>query len=1239
MVTVEAFHQSRWFSARPSRYVIDNQVHSPLITKSPLHRFVFQNTNSNKMVQMIMSSSTLTSIDPANRLKMVTQGKSATATYNTSPSTPRGMKSAGGNINDNTKKSNKPRLGEREGSRVLTKSELKQKELMAATKDPYVTRMEYPQGRTDLSEIYPGLKCRGRIISIKEFGFFVDIGSYKDGLVHVRDISRDYFIQNHATKFQPGQDLDVWVKFVDPVSGKLGLQCYPLSSEALAAARSKSQRVPIKQSITSLHSKDRVSGTVTKVSNYGVYLDIGAEVEAFLHRRKMRIPRKMWKLKPWEIHPVGSKVNAFVYEVTVKNAASKSDDDMSLSRDDGEVDDDEDDEDDEDEEDEAMEVMKNVMMNAMRASGASGRAMAQRSSSANSMFSATTGRVSVTTYDPADWDEKLPLKSSAENNMYDMDPEEMEMMRERNRAALERTLSLRLDKDDEDDDYDDEDGEGEDDYDDDEGEDLSQEEIARLREASPHKSNAKLLIDDHPSGPSSSFSERSTKSRGDVASNGQEIELSTDELFEELSGSRGYVTVKDVAVKWDFLSSLIQDGEIDESEIASLFKKVGAIEGKVVDHQFDRFVDLLVDHLGLEEVGGDFDNGFDGDEEGGEEDGDEGETFYDEMSVGNDRMRKNEVQVHANDDVSFTKTKAKTESKSKNAPPPVTILDDTSDVLSGFDESDIQKLLRSTKDDDNEDMDVTDEEVMVGFEGSTSILNLNADSMSPSFDSMNGNSPSSDSKNGLEFHYENRSKNMALLQYVFESVAGKKGYVEEADVMKWDFVQALIDLKTVDAAAVKKLFNKCVGTSKHARLFGNQFETFVTELSEFEQKEASKSINAGKGQTTMNMKANAAKDEAKTDEFDEGDEEDEEFESISIEEAFEELSGGKKTATFKAICEWDVVGELLDDGVISNEDMEKIFIQAGGKKNKSGSLSINYDGFEEFLDLLSPYAEDADDENELELEDMSVANSSNVSSATSMQAKEGKEGEGDEGDDEEDDDKLLAGVFKSLSGGKERCSVKDLLNWDMVLDLMGEGVIDEETLQNLMKECGGNAKGVDLKGFDVLVDKLVNLYEDVEDDEDEQVEEEEEEVENEKAKASTKSPKSSNASSPVSTPTPGKVPQFLEAITSGLGLSEDPDDYDEDEGDFLDVDTELAFKDLAKGAKSIEISQLKEWDVIKELIDEGFMTEDDLDGILETVGVSDDDGGIDVLDFEAILDEISMLNYDDEDEDEEEDEA
>ena len=54
--------------------------------------------------------------------------------------------------------------------------------------------------------------------------------------------------------------------------------------------------------------------------------------------------------------------------------------------------------------------------------------------------------------------------------------------------------------------------------------------------------------------------------------------------------------------------------------------------------------------------------------------------------------------------------------------------------------------------------------------------------------------------------------------------------------------------------------------------------------------------------------------------------------------------------------------------------------------------------------------------------------------AISKQAEQ----EQSEGEEDEDDEELLSNVFKSLAGDKTYVAAKDLMNWDIVLELMGE---------------------------------------------------------------------------------------------------------------------------------------------------------------------------------------------------------
>jgi predicted RNA-binding protein with RPS1 domain len=142
---------------------------------------------------------------------------------------------------------------------------------------------------------------------------FLDVGAIKDGLVHVKDVSDNYFVTDLEQKFSPGQDLDAWVKFVDPLTSKFGLQLFPLKDAE--ANRNQATQFDYGE----LHETQTVKGRVIKSSQYGVFVDINSGGTsypmAYLHKRKMQMAKKQLKLHPWQVHPVGSEIKCHVFSV------------------------------------------------------------------------------------------------------------------------------------------------------------------------------------------------------------------------------------------------------------------------------------------------------------------------------------------------------------------------------------------------------------------------------------------------------------------------------------------------------------------------------------------------------------------------------------------------------------------------------------------------------------------------------------------------------------------------------------------------------------------------------------------------------------------------------------------------------------------------------------------------------------------------------------------------------------
>ena len=73
-----------------------------------------------------------------------------------------------------------------------------------------------------------------------------------------------------------------------------------------------------------------------------------------------------------------------------------------------------------------------------------------------------------------------------------------------------------------------------------------------------------------------------------------------------------------------------------------------------------------------------------------------------------------------------------------------------------------------------------------------------------------------------------------------------------------------------------------------------------------------------------------------------------EFEQITVEDAFKKLADGKNFVTLDPLLSWDIVSELLEDGIIDAPKVKDLFNQAGAKKGK-----LSFEGFEQFIDLLS----------------------------------------------------------------------------------------------------------------------------------------------------------------------------------------------------------------------------------------------------------------------------------------------
>jgi len=151
---------------------------------------------------------------------------------------------------------------------------------------------------------YPeGSIIEGKIRNITDFGMFVGIESDIDGLIHVSDISWTKRIKHPGELYKKGQEVKAVVLKVDAENEKFSLGVKQLEKNPWEELRSKYGAGAV------------ISGTVTNVTDFGIFVEIEEGMEGLVH-----ISEVGKKDKPLtEIYPVGSTVSAVIKNIDPDN--------------------------------------------------------------------------------------------------------------------------------------------------------------------------------------------------------------------------------------------------------------------------------------------------------------------------------------------------------------------------------------------------------------------------------------------------------------------------------------------------------------------------------------------------------------------------------------------------------------------------------------------------------------------------------------------------------------------------------------------------------------------------------------------------------------------------------------------------------------------------------------------------------------------------------------------------------
>lgn len=120
----------------------------------------------------------------------------------------------------------------------------------------------------NIEEKYPiGSRQKGRVISIEDYGAFVELEKGVEGLIHISEMSWTQHIKHPSEIVEIGDEIEAIVLSIDKKNERISLGIKQLADNPW----------------DKFNTGDIVKGNVTKVTKFGAFVEIASGIEALLH--------------------------------------------------------------------------------------------------------------------------------------------------------------------------------------------------------------------------------------------------------------------------------------------------------------------------------------------------------------------------------------------------------------------------------------------------------------------------------------------------------------------------------------------------------------------------------------------------------------------------------------------------------------------------------------------------------------------------------------------------------------------------------------------------------------------------------------------------------------------------------------------------------------------------------------------------------------------------------------------
>ncbi|NUM58605.1 MAG: 30S ribosomal protein S1 [Bdellovibrionaceae bacterium] len=162
--------------------------------------------------------------------------------------------------------------------------------------DPWLSvASEYPIGK----------KVKGKVVSVTEYGAFIELGEGIEGLIHVSEMSWTKRVKHANQILQPTQEVEVQVLEVDNENRRISLGMKQLMPNPWVELKD------------TYHPGTIIEGEVKSVTDFGVFIGIEEGIDGLVHISDFSWTKRV--NHPSEMFQKGQKVRAVVLGVDIEN--------------------------------------------------------------------------------------------------------------------------------------------------------------------------------------------------------------------------------------------------------------------------------------------------------------------------------------------------------------------------------------------------------------------------------------------------------------------------------------------------------------------------------------------------------------------------------------------------------------------------------------------------------------------------------------------------------------------------------------------------------------------------------------------------------------------------------------------------------------------------------------------------------------------------------------------------------